>query len=133
MRKKDLKRVRAAIILFYAVCTLFFVYVMVSNPLKRNIYGWLMHDPSKFHCPSCGLTRAVYCLATFDFKHAFYYHALFTVLSPVLAYIVLTLTVNLFAGRKIIPYPKHYPVYLWIIFGLYIAFGVLRNFTDVVY
>ena len=28
-------------------------------------------------CAGCGMSRALYCMATFDFKAAFYYHPLF--------------------------------------------------------
>ena len=111
MKNNKLKLIRLAIIGFYLACILFFIYVMVKNPLEKDIYHILGHvvEMKDFHCPSCGLTRAVYCLATFQFGQAFYYHAFFTVTSPILAYIFLTLTVNLFAGKKIIPYPKRYP------------------------
>ena len=135
MKNNKLKLIRLAIIGFYLACILFFIYVMVKNPLEKDIYHILGHvvEMKDFHCPSCGLTRAVYCLATFQFGKAFYYHAFFTVTSPILAYIFLTLTVNLYAGKKIIPYPKRYSIYLYVYLGLYIAFAVLRNFTDVIY
>ena len=135
MKNNKLKLIRLAIIGFYLSCILFFIYVMVKNPLEKDIYHILGHvvEMKDFHCPSCGLTRAVYCLATFQFGKAFYYHAFFTVTSPILAYIFLTLTVNLFAGKKIIPYPKRYPIYLYLYLGLYLTFAVLRNFTDIIY
>ncbi len=134
MKFNKLKLIRLTIIGFYLVCILFFVYVIVKKPLENDIYHLLGHVVEiGFHCPSCGLTRAVYCIATFQFGKAFYYHAFFTSTLPILGYIFLTLTVNLFMGKKIIPYPKNYSVYLYVYFGLYIAFAVLRNFTSVIY
>lgn len=134
MKFNKLKLIRLTIIGFYLVCILFFVYVMVKKPLENDIYHLFGHVVEiGFHCPSCGLTRAVYCIATFQFGKAFYYHAFFTSTLPILGYIFLTLTVNLFMGKKIIPYPKNYSVYLYVYFGLYIAFAVLRNFTSVIY
>ncbi len=134
MKFNKLKLTRFAIIAFYSACLIFFIYVMVNNPLENDIYHIMGHfTESDFHCPSCGLTRAVYCIATFQFGKAFYYHAFFTSTLPILGYIFLTLTVNLFMGKKIIPYPKKYPVYLYVYLGLYIAFAVLRNFTSVIY
>ena len=135
MKFNKLKLIRLTIIGFYLACLLFFIYVMVKNPLEKDIYHILGHvvEMKDFHCPSCGLTRAVYCMATFQFGKAFYYHAFFTVTSPILAYIFLTLTVNLYAGKKIIPYPKRYSIYLYVYLGLYLAFAVFRNFTDVIY
>lgn len=134
MKNKKLTLIRASIIVFYSACLTIFIYVMVKKPLENDIYHLLGHVVEiGFHCPSCGLTRAVYCIATFQLGKAFYYHAFFTSTLPILGYIFLTLTVNLFMGKKIIPYPKKYPVYLYVYFGLYIAFAVLRNFTSVIY
>ena len=121
--------VRTAIIIFYAVCLLLLIYVITKNPLKNDVYAFKFHDSTVFCCPSCGLTRAVYCLFTLKIKQAFYYHAFFTVFSPIIGYIILTLTVNLFAGKKIIPYPKRYSIYLWVLFGLWMVFTVIRNLT----
>ncbi len=133
MNNKKLFLVRTAIIAFYAVCIIFTVIILVKNPFTNNIYGVLSHDKSLFHCPTCGFTRAVYCLFTLQLKKAFYYHAFFITLFPVLLYLVLTLSVNLFFNKKILPYPKKYSIYLYVLFGLLIAFTVLRNFTSVIY
>ena len=135
MKFNKLKLIRLTIIGFYLACLLFFIYVMVKNPLENDIYHIFGHvvEMKNFHCPSCGATRAVYCLATFQFGKAFYYHAFLTVTAPILAYIFLTLTVNLFAGKKIIPYPKNYAVYLYVYLGLYLAFAVFRNLVDFIY
>lgn len=133
MSTKRQKIMRAGIVIFYSACILFLIYLLIKNPLKGNFYHFFGHDSEIFRCPSCGLTRAVYCLFTFQFKKAFYYHAFFVVTMPFLIYIILTLTVNLYAGKKIIPYPKNYAVYLYVYFGLYLAFAILRNFTDLIY
>lgn len=126
---------RAVIIGFYTACLLFLIYLLIRNPLENDIYHFFGHNATQngYHCPSCGLTRAVYCLMTFQFGLAFYYHAFFVCTSPFLAYVILTLTVNLFFGKKILPYPKKYYVYLYVYLGLYVAFAILRNFTTVIY
>ena len=133
MQAKRLKLVRASIILFYIACILFLIYLLIKNPVENDVYYFLCHDANVFHCPSCGLTRAVYCLATFQFGKAFYYHAFFVSTLPFLGYALLTLTVNLFADRKIIPYPKKFAIYLYVYLGLYLAFAIIRNFTDLIY
>ena len=134
MKNEQLRAIRIFIIGFYLACIALFIYVMVRNPLENDIYHLFGHfGELKYHCPSCGATRAVYCLATLQFGKAFYYHAFLTVTSPILAYILLTLTVNLFAGKKIIPYPRRYAVYLYVYLGLYIAFAVFRNLVDFIY
>jgi len=124
---------KAAVIAFYLFAAIFLIYLFLKNPLKNNVYGIFIHNEKYFHCPSCGATRALYCFLKADFKSAFYYHAFFTVLSPVILYMLVCFTVNLWAGRKIIPYPKHYAVYLYILLGLWMAFTLIRNLTTVIY
>ena len=131
--KKKIIILRAAIIAFYAACIFFIALILIANPLINDIYGGFSHDKRFFHCPACGATRALYCLLTFNFKGAFYYHAYLTVLFPVFAYVLLTLTVNLFFGRKIIPYPKNFPFYLYALLSLLLVFTVARNLTTVIY
>ncbi len=133
MTKKHLFILRAAIICFYAACIFFAAYILVKNPLENDVYAGLSHHKQIFHCPSCGATRALYCLLTLNFKGAFYYHAYFTIFSPAFLYIIITLSVNLFFQKKIIPYPKHYAVYLYLLLFLLVAFTVFRNFTSAVY
>ena len=133
MNNKKLFFVRTAIIAFYAVCIIFTIVILVKNPFENSIYGALSHDKSLFHCPTCGLTRAVYCLFTLQLKKAFYYHAFFITFLPVLLYLVLTLSINLFFNKKVLPYPKKYSIYLYTLFGLLIAFTILRNFTSIIY
>lgn len=125
--------IRVAIVAFWFAVIAFSIYVFLSDPIGNDIYGFFIHDESAFHCPSCGLTRAAYCLMKLDFAGALYYHAYFTVISPVLAYSFICLTANLWAGKKIVSYPKNYPVILWVTFSLWMIFTVIRNFTDCFY
>lgn len=133
MQKGKIFWLRAAIIAFYAACIFFIAYVLIKNPFKSEFYAGFSHDKSLFHCPSCGATRAIYCFFTLDFKGAFYYHAYFTALSPIFLYIMITLSVNLFFQKTIIPYPKRFAIYLYALLFLLVAFTVLRNFTSVIY
>ncbi len=130
---KKIIAIRSAIVAFYLLCIAFAIYVYFSNPFEKDIYGFLIHQKSKIHCPSCGLTRSVYSLMHFDFKKAFYYHAFFVCTLPILGYILLTLTVNLFCDKKIIPYPKGYSLFLYAYLFALIAFTIFRNFTSVIY
>ena len=130
---KKLIFLRTAIITFYAVCLIFTAYILIKNPFDSDFYGIMAHDKNLFHCPSCGLTRAIYCLLTFNFKDAFYYHAYFTLFFPIIIYTVLTISVNLFFNKKVLPYPRRYPVFLYTLFGILIFFTVLRNFVSVIY
>lgn len=125
--------VRVTIAAFWMLAVAFAIFVCFRDPIKNDIYGFAVHNEEVFRCPSCGLTRAVYSLMRFDFVSAFYYHAYFAVTFPFWGYAAVTLSVNLFAGKKIMPYPKRYAVYLWIAFALWMLFTVLRNFTSVIY
>ncbi len=91
--------IRVAIVAFWFAVIAFSIYVFLSDPIGNDIYGFFIHDESAFHCPSCGLTRAAYCLMRLDFAGALYYHAYFTVISPVLAYFIICLT-GKFVGRE---------------------------------
>ena len=132
-KNKKVIAIRCAIVGFYAICIAFAIYLCFANPIENDIYGFLIHKKSVIHCPACGLTRSVYSLMRFDFKNAFYYHAFFVSTLPLLGYIVLTLTVNLFANKKIMPYPKRYQIILYAYLFAFIAFSILRNFTSVIY
>lgn len=125
--------VRVTIVLFWTAALAFALYICFKNPVQNDVYGFIVHDESLFHCPSCGLTRAVYSLLRLDFASAFYYHAFFTVTFPLWAYAALALSVNLFAAKKVVPYPKCYRAILWTAFGLWMVFTFLRNFTSVIY
>ena len=130
---KKIIAIRCVIILFYLLCALFAVYLYFANPIDNDIYGFLIHQKSVIHCPSCGLTRSVYSLMHLNFKMAFYYHAFFVCTLPILCYIILTVTVNLFANKKIMPYPKRYSLFLYAYLFALIAFTIFRNFTTVIY
>lgn len=130
---KKIFLLRAAIIVFNAACLIFAVYILIKKPVKNDIYGFFAHDKRFFHCPSCGATRAIYCYLTGDFKNAFYYHAFLTLFFPVLLYTEICLSVNLFFQKKVLPFPKKYPVYLYALFFLLVAFTFIRNFTAAVY
>jgi len=125
--------VRISIAGFWLFAFAFAVYVYFRNPIDNNVYGFFIHDERFWHCPACGLTRAVYCLMRFDFLNAFYYHACFVILLPIIAYTAVCLSINLWVGRTVIPYPKKYSLIMWICFGMWMAFSVLRNFTMIIY
>lgn len=125
--------VRAAVICVSAACLIFLTVLFFSDPINKDFYGVFVHSQGAFHCPACGLTRAVYCAMHLDFRSAFYYHAYFTALFPVLTYIAVCLAVNLFFGRKIVPYPKNAAVGLYTLLALLVVFTIVRNFSSAIY
>jgi len=133
MCAKKITLIRVLVIALALFCVGVAVLILVTNPLENDLYKGLGHNKEFFHCPTCGLTRAIYCLLTLRLKDAFYYHAFFTVTFPFLAYLVLTLFVNLFFAKKILPYPKKYSIYLYTYFALFMLFSIVRNFTTIIY
>lgn len=131
--KRTLALIRVAIVAFWAVVVAFSVYVFISDPVENDIYVFFIHDESAFHCPSCGMTRATYCLMLLDFAGALYYHAFFTVAFPITAYCLICLTTYLWAGKRVLPYPKNYRAILWVLFSMWMIFTVIRNFIDCLY
>lgn len=110
------------------------IFVVLRNPTENTILPCMYNKLFHIKCATCGATRAVYYFFTFDFAKAFYYHAYFTVLSPIIGYVLLALAVNGIAYKRIMPLPKRF---WWIYPAVFIAgliiFGVVRNFTAVVY
>jgi len=109
------------------------VAVYIYNPAdKKETFCWI-NRTTGLHCPGCGATRAVYYLMRFNFKKAFYYHAYGAVIAPFVLYVGVALTVNLFAGKKILFLPKFNWAYYYVPLALLMVFTVLRNFTAVIY
>jgi Protein of unknown function (DUF2752) len=92
-----------------------------SNPfLACSFYkltGW--------HCPGCGLTRALHALVYFDLQRAIRMNALFVLSSPIWAFMIYRCFKPLpsMLERCIKPFANPW---LWLV--LVPAFGVARNF-----
>ena len=130
MKKINLKIL--AIITPIAVITAMFLYSYIARPFSSSgEFCWIKRR-LKIECPSCGLTRAIWCLMHGDWVKGFYYHALFTVgFIPLTVYFT-GLGVNYAIGKKVLPFPKYRWVYFYIILGVTIIFSVVRNFTPYV-
>ncbi len=133
MIKNKTSAVRYLTIFAIIVCVSAIVFVVVRFNTAGGLIPCMVNKVFNINCPTCGATRAVYYFFTLHFAEAFYYHAYFVTLSPIFAYLAIAFSVNGIVGRKIIPLPAfkwYYPVIFLL--GL-MAFGVLRNFTDVIY
>jgi hypothetical protein len=108
------------------------VFVLIFNPTENFMGECFYRRYLHLKCSTCGATRAVYYFFTLRFGKAFYYHAYFTVLSPVMAYVALAFCVNVFCGKRVLPLRLRWWWAVVFIGGL-IAFGILRNFTAVIY
>ena len=131
LKANTVKRVITLAALCIAVAGV--AFVVIANPTENELFICAYNRVLHLHCPTCGATRAVYYFFTFKFREAFYYHAYFVSLSPVGAYLSVAAAVNGVAGRKIIPLPRFHWVYpVAFLAGLFV-FGILRNFTPVIY
>ena len=108
-------------------------FVVIADPTENTLFPCVYNKTFHVHCPTCGATRAAYYFFTFRFGKAFYYHAYFTALSPVIGYAVIAVSVNNFADRKVLPLPKRGWVYIVVFIAGLICFGAARNFTRVIY
>ena len=124
--------IRLITVFCLAAISLAIAFVVITFDRHGELYPCAINGKFHLHCPTCGTTRAVYYFFTLRFKEAFYYHAYFVSLSPLMAYAVIALCVNGIAAKKIMPLPFkwYYPVIF--IAGLFL-FGIFRNFTSVIY
>lgn len=109
------------------------VFVVAFNPTEKNLFPCQFYKLTQIKCPTCGATRMVYCFFTLQLGKAFYYHAYFTVTSPLVGYALITLVVNVFKGRRVLPYPKRWYIWLAVYFCGLATFGVVRNFIPYFY
>ena len=106
-----------------------------------GIGGWLFFcDPSKIawlppcplhaltglYCPGCGSTRALHQLAHGHFVAALRFNPLLVVSLPLLVGLSVTRFICERNGR---PCPRWlvHPRMIWILLGVVVAFGILRN------
>lgn len=90
-----------------AIAVIAVFYYAVGCPIR-----WL----TGISCPSCGMTRAVFSLLTFDLGAAFYYH-------PLVFLLPIALITYLF--RKRLP-KKLTQVLFWLFIAVFIAVYVYR-------
>lgn len=127
MRKRAYRLIFAiapTVILLVAIA-----YSLLVKPFDSTTEFCWVYRHTKICCPSCGITRALYCFFHGNFKLAFYYHALFTV-GVIPSVILLTaMGVNFALGEKGIALLKYRWIYFYLALAVLIAFTVYRNLT----
>lgn len=86
----------------------------------------LLHALTGLQCPGCGGLRAAHHLLHGEIASAFQLNPLLVLLLPVLALSLLAYLMNLYTGRDWLN-PFRQPVGLWVLLGLFVAFGIVRN------
>ena len=86
----------------------------------------LFHLFTGLNCPGCGVTRMLLHLVQFDFAGAFRDNAVLFCLLPVLLFLLIYWIVRYIRiGKSVLPKPIQ--VLCWVLVGILIAWGVVRN------
>ena len=129
---KKLKLLRVFTVISIGALTTAIIAVLILNPTDDDGIRCGLRKVFYIKCMTCGATRAVYYFFTLQFGKAFYYHAYFTALSPVMAYVAISFSVNVFLGKKVMPLKLKWWYLIAFAVGLTV-FGIVRNFIPYVY
>lgn len=116
------------LVLFFALGVPLIVTVVRLYPPADN--PWYPQCPFRsatgYHCAGCGATRCVHALLTGQFRQAFAYNALFTLLLPFLLALGVNEVHQAWTGRPL--FRVRVPAPILIGFAVVaVAFGVARN------
>ncbi len=110
------------VVLLIVLGTIYFVF----NPSKTALFPqcpFLLL--TGFRCPGCGSQRAIHSLLHLDVVQAFSYNALLVSSIPI---IVILIYAEMIRTKKPQLYRKiHRPMFIWIYFGVVVAWGIGRN------
>ena len=97
------------------------------NPVTAGFFPVCpLHQMTGLNCPGCGMTRGFHALFNGDILDALHYNALLPIFSFIFIYLVISLILTAVRGRGL-SWKIFNPTVLWIIFGLLLAFGIVRN------
>ncbi len=110
---------------------LFPVYQKLAKMLSNFLSGCFLHDRLFLYCPLCGGTRALSAFLHLDFRLAWQYNALVTVMLCFAIVLDVVALIRLLRGKqKLLPLPERFWIVLVILMLLY---GILRNFLMIAY
>ena len=109
-----------------------FLYAYLAKPFSSTKEFCSVFKNTGICCPSCGITRAAYCILQGDFKKAFYFHALFTVGIIPFSLTLTGMGVNFYMDKKVLPLPKYRWIYFYVCLCIVILFTVIRNFVAII-
>ena len=84
------------------------------------------HSLTGLDCPGCGGQRALHQLLHGNFTDAFRYNALLVSLASFGLWILIRRGILLVTGYSL-PSPLSHPSWPWVLAGLVIVFGIIRN------
>ncbi len=85
-----------------------------------------LYSTTGFACPGCGMTRGFHALFHGDIVTAVDYNALIPIFVLIFGYLFLSLVLFAVRGRGL-PMSGVRPEWLFVLLGMMIVFGVLRN------
>jgi hypothetical protein len=114
-----------ALIALAAVVMLLAVFRL--NPAEHSFFPrCFFHTWTGLNCPGCGGQRAVHHLLRGHLAVALRCNALFVSLLPVAAWYLTRFILHRTSGYRL-PSPFWHHAWPWILAGLVIAFGIVRN------
>ena len=101
--------------------------VWYFDPTKNAIFpACPLLKTTGFACPGCGLTRGFHALMHGDVMTALDFNALIPLFLLIFGYLAASLISVAIRGRGIIPLERNL-IFLWVLLGILITFGILRN------
>lgn len=101
--------------------------VWYFDPTQNSIFpACPLYRTTGFACPGCGLTRGFHALLHGDVVTALDFNALIPLFLLILGYVAASLVSLAIRGRAILALERNL-IFLWILVGILITFGVLRN------
>jgi len=114
-------------LLFLLAMVLGLAYLYFFSPGTGDLFPRCpMRFFTNLSCPGCGSARAIHELLHFNLKKAFFLNPIVMLILPYLLYIFSIYQLNVLFEKNLkaffIP-----PVAIWILFILFIGFGLIRN------
>jgi len=121
MEKKYIKLFYIELVI---VICLMLLYFFVNSKYINLVPQCYIYNTTGLYCPSCGGTRCVTSLLSFEFIKAFYYHPIFFI-SIVLGIIINIYYIYTVLANKKFKLLKWWYVIIWI--SVLLIFAILRN------
>ena len=116
-------RLTGALLLLGAALVILYLYA----PAQYRFYPrCLLHEFTGLNCPGCGGLRATHALLHGDFIAAFHFNPLLFFLAPV-GFLYVAGKLWRWRTGQDLPHPFQHPRWHWVLAGLVIGFGVVRN------
>ena len=127
MRIQQNKKMRIALVLCAgAVCAVGAFYLYHHNPHSYPL-PCIFYMMTGLYCPGCGAGRACYSILHLQFKDAFCYNPLMTILLPLIGLYITARAVDwMFTGENHVDRRISVKLLGWIL-AIVFVYGVLRN------